>query len=68
MVLRQGNNPLASMTVTAAPAVNFVSFNRLGQANVPMVFTVCKAGLKTRLLTVRTSGNPSVSNPNTVCP
>jgi type IV fimbrial biogenesis protein FimT len=68
VLLRQGNAPLASMTVTAAPAVNFVSFNRLGQANVPMVFTVCKSGLKTRLLTVRTSGNPSVSNPNTVCP
>jgi type IV fimbrial biogenesis protein FimT len=68
LVLRQGNAPQASMTVTRAPAVNFVSFNRLGQANVSMLYTVCKTGLKTRLLTVRTSGNPSVSNPNTVCP
>ncbi len=67
-VLRLGNAPQASMTVTAVPAVNFLSFNRLGQVNVPMVFTVCKAGLRTRLLAVRTSGNPSVSNPNTVCP
>jgi type IV fimbrial biogenesis protein FimT len=66
-VLRQGNNPQASMTVTALPAVSFVSFNRLGQANAAMLFTVCKTGLKARLLTVRSSGNPSVSNPNTTC-
>ena len=66
-VLRQGNAPQASMTVTAQPALSFVSFNRLGQANTAVVFTVCKAGLKARLLTVRSSGNPSVSSPGTTC-
>ena len=66
-VLRQGNMPQANMTVTALPAVSFVSFNRIGQANAPVVFTVCKSGLKARVLTVRSSGNPSVTNPDTSC-
>lgn len=66
-VLRQGNTPEASMTVTAQPAATFVSFNRLGQANAPVVFTVCKTGLKARQLTVRSSGHPSVSAPNITC-
>ena len=67
-VIRVGNAPLASMTVTAVPANRFVSFNRLGQANVATVFTVCTSGRKSRVLSVRTSGNPSVSNPNSTCP
>ena len=68
VVVRVGNAPLAGMTVSAVPANAFVSFNRLGQVNVATVFTVCHAGLNTRLLSVRTSGNPSVSNPNSTCP
>lgn len=66
-VLRQGNAPESGMTVTALPAVGFVSFNRLGQANASVVFTVCKSGLKPRVLTVRSSGNPSVTAPGTTC-
>lgn len=66
-VIRVGYAPLASMTVTAAPAVTFVSFNRLAQANAAVTFTICKSGLKSRVLAVRTSGNPSISNPNTTC-
>lgn len=66
-LIRVGYAPLAAMTVTAAPANTFVSFNRLGQANVATTFTICKSGLKSRVLDVRTSGNPSISNPNSTC-
>jgi type IV fimbrial biogenesis protein FimT len=66
-LIRVGYAPLAAMTITAAPANTFVSFNRLGQANVAETFTICKSGLKSRVLDVRTSGNPSISNPNSTC-
>jgi type IV fimbrial biogenesis protein FimT len=66
-LLRVGYAPLAAMTVTAVPANTFVSFNRLGQANAAVTFTICKSGLKSRVLDVRSSGNPSVSNPNVTC-
>jgi Tfp pilus assembly protein FimT len=67
-VIRQGNNPMAGMTITAAPAVNFISFNRLGQANAVATFTVCKTGLISRVLSLRTSGSNAITNPNATCP
>lgn len=68
VVIRQGGTPETGLTLVAAPTVNFVSFNGRGQVNVPVVFTVCFTGLQARALSVRSTGNPSITTPAALCP
>jgi type IV fimbrial biogenesis protein FimT len=68
VVLRKGGTPEASLTLAVVPAANFVSFNSRGQVNVARVFTTCYPGLKSRILSVRSTGNPSISTPVALCP
>ena len=68
VMLQQSDAPASGVTVTPAPAGEFVSFNSRGQVNQPTVFSACYTGLKGRDLTVRSTGNPSISTPVAVCP
>jgi type IV fimbrial biogenesis protein FimT len=67
-MLRKGGTPAADLAVDMAPADTFISFNSRGQANEAAVFSTCHTGLRGRDLTVRSTGNPSISTPAATCP
>lgn len=67
-VLRVGTAAASGLSLAAVPAVTFVNFNSRGQVNLPVVLSTCYTGLKGRDLTVRSTGNPSISTPTALCP
>jgi prepilin-type N-terminal cleavage/methylation domain-containing protein len=68
VVIRQGGTPDAGLSLVSTPAASFVGFNSRGQVTTAVVLSTCYTGLKGRDLSVRSTGNPSITTPTAVCP